>query len=149
MISRKKRPKAGFSSGEASIVVIGGSEARGLAARLDESATVRFVSDDGALVRRAADAGLDAHCVDVTDAASLYPAVEGFDTAIVTFDPDRTALLIAQLLRTSCGIETVIACVTESAYRDAFAETDIRFVDPPSLLAGAVRERLTEADSGT
>ncbi len=133
----------------ASIVVIGGEGGKGLASNLDESATTRFVSDEEPLVRRATDAGLDAHCVDVTDANGLYPVVEEFETAIVTVDSDRKTLLTAQLLRACCGIETVIACVAEAAYRDAFAETDIRFVDPPSLVAGAVRERLAEAESGT
>ncbi|WP_299264262.1 NAD-binding protein [Halorientalis sp.] len=149
MIPKQNRSEAVLSADTASVVVVGGDGGRGLASRFDESATVRFVSDDGSLVRRAADEGLDAHCVDVTDASSLYPVVERFDTAIVTFDPDRTALFTAQLLRACCGVETVIACVTDATYRDAFAETDIRFVDPPSLLAGAVRERLTEPESGT
>jgi Trk K+ transport system NAD-binding subunit len=148
MVPNQKRPKAALSPDSASIVVIGGDGGRGLASNLDESATVRFLSDDGTHVRRAADAGLDAHCVDVTDASSLYPVVEEFETAIVTVGPDRRALFTAQLLRACCGIETVIACVTEAAYRDAFAETGIRFVDPPSLLAGVVRERLTEPESG-
>jgi len=148
MITDKRRQPGGFTTEDRSLLIVGGDGAMGLASHLDESATVRFASDDDRLVRQADAAGLDAHHVDPTAAGSLCPVASGVDTAVVVFDPDRTALLTAQLLRVSCDVDEVIACVAGRTYRDAFENTDIHLVDQPSLLAGAVREQLSIPESG-
>mgnify|MGYP006288264941 FL=1 len=149
MIAEKRRLSGGSAADSRSLLIVGGDGAMGLATHLDESATVRFASNDERLVRQADGAGLDAHRVDLTDAGSLCPVASGVDTAVVASDLDRTALLTAQLLRVSCDVDEVIACVAGRAYRDAFENTDIHLVDTPSLLAGAIRDQLSTPESGT
>ncbi|WP_136717938.1 hypothetical protein [Halorientalis salina] len=125
-----------------SVVVIGNAVAKNLATGLDESATVTFASSDDVVVRQATASGLDAHCVDVTDAGSLCPVAEGSDTAIVVLEPERTALLAANLLRSSCGIDDVVAVVSEPTYLEAFDATDIELLDTRTWLLDAVQEQL-------
>ncbi|SEN30298.1 TrkA-N domain-containing protein [Halorientalis persicus] len=147
-MTTQNRPTSGnILADDGPILIVGSDDARGVAAQLAESATVRFASTDAGLVRQATAAGLDASRVDVTDAASLRRVTARIDTAVVAFDPDRTALLTAQLLRVSCGVETVIACIAERAYRDAFENADVHFLDASSLLAGAVRDQLSSRES--
>lgn len=148
MDHRHNRTTGGGSrTGSPSVAVVGDDAARGVATRLADSATVQYLSDDEHLVQQAANQGLAAESVDVTDVGSLCAAAgDDLDAAVVSLDPDRTALLTAQSLRTTCDVEHVIVCVSETAYRDAFEDTELRIVDAASLLTGAIREKLPLAD---
>jgi Trk K+ transport system NAD-binding subunit len=140
----RQKPQMMFDLGTDSptIVVVGGEGARGLATAFDESATVRFLGTDEAVVDQALAVGLDAHCVDLQVARSLCPLTEDADAAVVAYEPDQSALFTGQLLRASCGVDDVVVCVTEQSYSTAFAETDLELVETQSWLAGAVGERL-------
>lgn len=139
----RSRPSTGSPENSPTVVVVGSGAARTLATQLDDTATIRYLSSDQKQVKQARSLGLDAHCVDVGDAGSLAPVVETADAAVVTLDSDRSTLLTAQLLRACCGIETVLATVTEPVYRDAFEGSEIQFVDAQSWLAGVVRDELS------
>lgn len=141
-LAEKSGSSFGSLGSTPTILVVGGGAARVLAAHLDDIATVRYVSNDQHRVRQATSLGLDAHCVDVTDAASITPVADRADAAVVSLDSDRETLLTSQLLRACCGIETVLATVTEPEYRDAFEGTSITFVDTESWLADVVRTEL-------
>ncbi|MFD1586817.1 NAD-binding protein [Halorientalis brevis] len=139
---KKGRPSLGCSGDSPTVVVVGRRAAKALAVHLDETTTVRYASSDQQLVRQATNAGLDAGCVDETDAGSLCPVTEHADAAVVVFDSNRSTLLTAQLLRVCCNVEDVFATVTEPAHVDAFEGTGIRLLDTQSWLAGIVREEL-------
>lgn len=145
---QNRRTLTATLDGQPSVLIVGGEAAMELATILDETAPVRFVSDDEKHAGQAARVGLDARTVDVTDAGSLCRVAEDVDAAVVDFEPDRTALLTAQLLATSCGVDDVLACISNETYRDAFEASDIRFLDGSSLLAGAVREELLLPEPG-
>ena len=147
MTATSNRETAGEYTGKApAVVVVGDEAARSLAASLDESATVIFAGTDETVVRRAAADGQDAHHVDATDASSLQSVAEVADVAIVVLEPERTALLAAQLLQSCCGIDDVVAVISTADYLEAFAATDIALIDSEAWLLDAVQTKLAHIE---
>lgn len=128
------------------IVVVGGEAAVGVATYLDGDCTVVFVSGDGDVVARATARGLDARRTDVADGGRLSDHTVGADAAVVATERDRLNLLVAQLLRTVCGVDDVTVRVNDPDNRDVFEEVGVTVVDGGSLVATEVADALFDRD---
>jgi Trk K+ transport system NAD-binding subunit len=143
MKARQNRPIARpFGDKRPTVLVVGEADAKALALHFDETATVVFASRDEAAVDSARADGVEAHRVDVTIATELSPVAEDAAAAIVSLKQDRTTLLTGKLLDSCCGVETVVASVSNPDYHDVFESAGIDVIDTQSLLAGAIREKL-------
>lgn len=131
-----------------SVLVVGGELAYGVATVLDESATVSFVTADEALADRVAGGTVTIHTGDVTDASVLAAPDVDADAAVVACEFDRRTLLVAQLLRGCCDVDTVVASVVNGTYREAFEGTGVTTVDLGEAFAGVVGQALPETLTG-
>jgi Trk K+ transport system NAD-binding subunit len=64
--------------------------------------------------------------------------------ALVAVASDSRALLAAQHLRTTFGVETVLVAISDPRSKSAFTDVTVETLTIPSLVAGAVESVVTE-----
>jgi len=126
------------------VAVIGDEKAKAVAGHLDESYDVTFLSDGDEVVEAAERAGVEARQVDPTDGHRLREHAAGIDLAVVGTARDRTTLLAAQLLRTTCDVDRVVVQVNDPANRDLFDGIDVQILEAWDLVAPSVEGALPD-----
>lgn len=137
-----QRPRLPISGSERPVLVVGDETARGIANRLADSTPVEFATADATIAAGARSVGIETHTVDVTKAADLAAVTRDIDVGVVAAGQDRTTLLVAQLLRTRCEVDHVVAGVADERHTEAFAAADITPVRLDAVLAEAVSDVL-------
>ena len=121
----------------------GGEEGRTIAERLAESdGGVSFYDENPAVLRRTDDAVTTGQVVlDDVDSLACTGAAEA-SVVVVAGRTDRRNLLMAQLLRTTIGVEDVVFRVNDPVNADAFATIGLETVaaadDVPAEMCAAV-----------
>lgn len=121
----------------------GGEEGRTIAERLARSdADVSFYDEEPAVLRRADDAVATGQVIlDDVDSLACTGAAEA-TVVVVAGRTDRRNLLLAQLLRTSIGVEDVVFRVNVPDNADAFETIGLETVaateDVPAEMCAAV-----------
>lgn len=126
------------------VLVIGGQSACGVAVELAGDYEVTLVTDDESVARTARTREIEARRVELTDGSDLRRNAAGAEMAVVAAELDRVSLLVAQLLRVTCGVEEVVVRINDPENRDVFDDLDVELLDEGSLLAPEVERALFE-----
>ena len=123
-----------------SIIVGGGRVGRALATRLEKRGeNVHLIDTDSETVASLRTDGFTAHEGDGTDAGTLRNAgVEDAKLVVATTADDDVNLLVAQLARTTFGVEDVVARVNTPENVTAFDTLDVQAIDVASATAWSI-----------
>lgn len=129
-----------------SVVVVGDQSAKAVAEHLDEEYDVTLLSSNVEVVRATESDTLDAHRADPRSAQDLHTYAAAADAAVVGARRDRVTLLAAQLLRNTCGIESVVVQVNDPENRELFEDLGMEILESGRLLAPEVKRSLADSD---
>lgn len=127
------------------VIVGGGQTGRRLAERLAADGPVHHVDENATALARSR--GYEtSHVPDVTSTTALAATgVTGDDVVIVLTARDSRTLLVTQLLRTTFGVERVVAVLGDPRNRDAFDIPGVAVVCGAAVVTEAVLDTTADA----